>query len=52
MVKQAKKLYKLINYETNTVTWCTDSEEIFHIMDWYDGDRHKVEVYELVDEWI
>lgn len=46
----AKKLYKLINVEEDSVVgWFTDSDELFHIIEWYEGIPTKYEVYELVD---
>ena len=42
-----KRLYKLINKEDGcTIGWFTDSEDMFHLIDWYDVDT-KYEVYKL-----
>lgn len=44
-----KKLYKLVLTESNTVSWFTDSDELYHIVDWYEGQEYKIYEYELVD---
>jgi hypothetical protein len=48
MIKMAeKRLYKLMSKETGcTIGWFTDSQDMFHLIDWYDVDT-KYEVYKL-----
>ena len=49
-----KKLYRLINKETGkTIAWFTDSEDYFHLQEWYLDSEIKTmtEKYKLVDEW-
>ena len=49
-----KKLYKMFNKETGkTIAWFTDSDELFHITEWYEGSsiEYGVEVFKLIDEW-
>ncbi len=46
-----KRLYKLINKETGgTIGWFTDSDELFHIIEWYGDTPTKYEEYKLVGE--
>ena len=49
-----KKLYKVTNKENGKLlAYFTDSEDLFHMLEWYDDSEieHNVEEYELVDEW-
>lgn len=45
-----KVLYKLVLLETNTVSWFTDSDELYHIIEWYDDLEYKVYEYKLIEE--
>ena len=49
-----KRLFRVFNKETGkTMCWFNDSEDLFHMTEWYSDSEinYGVEEYKLVDEW-